>query len=159
MARARPYRWSTGWICLRTAAFIETNPSWPDRQFIDEGLGVYNAPFLRDPRYDHFGVFLRAGNAAIRAALIGSLYSDWLFIPLLWVDADLRRRRPRRQRADRRGREARARLRLPFRLGRHVFVPGVRILPETRQPGIRPLDGNPPGHCRTFLKKQLAAEV
>ena len=30
---------------------LEQDPSWDDREIIDEGLGAYNAPFLRDPRY------------------------------------------------------------------------------------------------------------
>lgn len=69
----------------------EKNPSWQDREFIDERLGDYNAPFLKDSRYDYFGVFVRDDDDAIRAGLIGNLYSGWLFINLLWVDAELRR--------------------------------------------------------------------
>ena len=70
---------------------IEDNPSWQDRQFIDERLGDYNAPFLADHRYDYFGIFVRGDDGAIRAALIGQLYANWLFINSLWVDAELRR--------------------------------------------------------------------
>ena len=75
---------------------FENEPLWEDRELIDEGLGAYNAPFLRDPRYSYFGIFLRQGAAdasdgAIRAGLIGHCYAGWLFIALLWVHADLRR--------------------------------------------------------------------
>jgi GNAT superfamily N-acetyltransferase len=70
---------------------IEKNPSWEAREFVDEQLGDYNAPFLADHRYDYFGLFVRDDADAIRAGLIGSLYAGWLFINLLWVDTKLRR--------------------------------------------------------------------
>jgi GNAT superfamily N-acetyltransferase len=72
---------------------FENNPSWADREFIDESLGHYNAQFLQDTRWCYFGIFVRddAGAAAIRAGLIGHCYAGWLFIALLWVHADLRR--------------------------------------------------------------------
>lgn len=78
------------------ALSFENDPSWTDRDFIDEGLGEYNAPFLQDPRFSYFGIFVReaaakASDGAIRAGLIGNCYTGWLFINLLWVHADLRR--------------------------------------------------------------------
>lgn len=72
---------------------FENNPSWADRDVIDEGLGAYNAAFLADSRYSYFGLFVRDdATAEIRAGLIGHCYAGWLFIALLWVTADLRRR-------------------------------------------------------------------
>jgi len=70
---------------------VEKNPSWEAREFVDERLGDYNAAFLRDNRYDYFGLFVRDDADAIRAGLIGNLYAGWLFINLLWVDTELRR--------------------------------------------------------------------
>src|SRR5690348_15786917 len=70
---------------------FEENPSWDDREFIDEGLGAYNASFLTDSRWCYFGVFVRDGANAICAGLIGNCYAGWLFIALLWVHEDLRR--------------------------------------------------------------------
>src|SRR5271156_2587456 len=70
---------------------IEKNPSPQDREFIDERLGEYNAPFLDDNRWDYFGIFVRDDADEIRAGLIGYLYAGWLFISLLWVHAELRR--------------------------------------------------------------------
>lgn len=61
----------------------EDNPSWADRETVDEALGAYNAPFLRQPGYDYFGLFVRDEQRAIRAGLIGNCYADWLFINLL----------------------------------------------------------------------------
>jgi 8-oxo-dGTP pyrophosphatase MutT (NUDIX family)/GNAT superfamily N-acetyltransferase len=70
---------------------FEDQPSWADREFIDNALGEYNAPFLRDPGYSYFGIFVRADNGAIRAGLIGNCYAGWLFVNLLWIHAELRR--------------------------------------------------------------------
>jgi len=71
---------------------FEKDPSWEDRDFIDEGLGAYNAPFLRDSRYSYFGIFVRdETDGGIRAGLVGNCYAGWLFINLLWVGAELRR--------------------------------------------------------------------
>jgi len=70
---------------------IEKNPSWQDREFVDEQLGAYNAAFLEDDRYDYFGLFIRDNDDAIRAGLIGNFYAGWLFVSLLWVHPDHRR--------------------------------------------------------------------
>jgi GNAT superfamily N-acetyltransferase len=70
---------------------IEKDPSWDDREVIDDALGSYNSAFLQDNRYDYFGLFVRDEAGAIRAGLIGHIYAGWLFINLLWVHADLRR--------------------------------------------------------------------
>jgi predicted N-acetyltransferase YhbS len=70
---------------------FEDNPSWEDREFIDQGLGAYNVQFLRDSRYSYFGAFVRDEAGAIGAGLIGHCYAGWLFVALLWVHADLRR--------------------------------------------------------------------
>ena len=69
---------------------FENEPSWQDREFIDEALGAYNAPFLRDPSYEYFGIFVRDEVGAIRAGLVGNTYAGWLFVNLLWVHAELR---------------------------------------------------------------------
>ena len=75
---------------------FEDEPSAHDEDAIGNGLGEYNAPFLRDNSYDYFGVFVRdeaqaPDNGAIRAGLIGHAYAGWLFIKYLWVHPDLRR--------------------------------------------------------------------
>jgi GNAT superfamily N-acetyltransferase len=70
---------------------FENNPSWDDRDFVDESLGRYNEQFLEDSRWSYFGVFVRDNAGAVRAGLIGNCYAGWLHINLLWVSADLRR--------------------------------------------------------------------
>ncbi|HTT80912.1 MAG TPA: GNAT family N-acetyltransferase [Stellaceae bacterium] len=70
---------------------FEDNPSPHEDDFIGKALGAYSAPFLRDPSYAHFGLFVRSETREIHAGLIAHVYAGWLFIKYLWVQADLRR--------------------------------------------------------------------
>ena len=135
---------------------IEKNPSQEDRDAIDDGLGAYNAAFLRDNSYDYFGIFVRSDAGATRAGLIGHIYAGWLFVNLLWVHADLRRGGIGRfllAEAEQRG----------LALGCHsVWLDTFSFqAPEFyRKLGYREfarLD-YPPDHQRIFLKKPLLAE-
>jgi GNAT superfamily N-acetyltransferase len=135
---------------------IEKNPSWEDRDRVDDGLGAYNAAFLRDNSYDYFGIFVRGDAGVIRAGLIGHVYAGWLFVNLLWVHGDLRRGgigRGLLEEAERRG----------AGLGCHsVWLDTFSFqAPEFyRKLGYREfarLD-YPPDHQRIFLKKPLIAE-
>jgi hypothetical protein len=38
---------------------FEDHPSSADRELIDNALGEYNAPFLSNPGYSYFGIFVR----------------------------------------------------------------------------------------------------
>lgn len=135
---------------------IETNPSWQDREFVDERLGDYNEPFLVDHRYDYFGVFVRDDAKTIKAALIGNLYAGWLFINLLWVDAELRHR------GIGSGLIAEAERRA-IAFGCHsAFVDtfsfqGPDFYPRFGYQVFGELD-YPPDHKRIFLRKQLLSE-
>jgi GNAT superfamily N-acetyltransferase len=71
---------------------FEDQPSWEDREIVDDGLGEYNKAFFRDPIFAYFGIFVRDDAGTIRAGLIGHVYAGWLFVNLLWVHAELRRR-------------------------------------------------------------------
>jgi GNAT superfamily N-acetyltransferase len=134
----------------------EDDPSWDDRELIDIGLGEYNAPFLRDPSYEYFGIFVREDVGTIRAGLIGNCYAGWLFVNLLWVDADLRRGGIGRGLIAEAERRAAA-------LGCHsAWLDTFSFqAPEFyKKLGYREfarLD-YPPDHHRIFLKKQLVAE-
>jgi GNAT superfamily N-acetyltransferase len=70
---------------------FEDNPSWQDRDVVDDGLGAFNAPFLDNPGYSYFGIFVRDEVGKIRAGLVGHCYAGWLFTALLWVEEGLRR--------------------------------------------------------------------
>ena len=135
---------------------FENNPSREDRNFIDEGLGAYNAPFLADNRYSYFGVFVRDESQAIRAGLIGYCYAGWLFVNLLWVHADLRRLGLGQMllgEAERHGIE----------FGCHssfldtFSFQGPDFYPKFGYQEFARLD-YPPDHQRIFLKKQLISE-
>jgi len=50
---------------------FENDPSWEDREVVDDGLGEYNKAFFRDPTFAYFGIFVRDDAGLIRAGLIG----------------------------------------------------------------------------------------
>ena len=135
---------------------IEKNPAWESREFIDERLSDYNEPFLRDSRYDYFGIFVRDQSEAIQAGLIGSLYAEWLFINLLWVHADMRRKGVRRALIA--AAEQRA-----IAFGCHsAYVDtfsfqGPDYYPKFGYKVFGVLD-YPPSHKRFFLQKRLTVE-
>ena len=135
---------------------FENDPSPNDRELIDEGLGAYNAPFLQDPTYSYFGLFVRDEAGAIRAGLIGHCYAGWLFVQLLWVHADLRRR------GIGRGLIAEAE-RHAHQFGCHsawldtFSFQGPDYYPRLGYREFARLDV-PPGHQRIFFRKVLRAE-
>lgn len=137
---------------------IEENPSWQDREFVDVALGDYNEPFLVDKRFDYFGLFVRGVGDEIRAGLIGSLYGDWLFTALLWVHEALRARGIGSGLLDEAERRALA-------FGCHnawidtFSFQAPAFYKKLGYSEFGRLDDYPPGHCRIFLKKRLAAET
>jgi GNAT superfamily N-acetyltransferase len=135
---------------------FEDNPSWQDRDRVDDGLGAYNAPFLADSRYSYFGIFVRGDADAIRAGLIGNCYAGWLFINLLWVAAELRRRGIGQglvAEAEQHGRE----------FGCHsawldtFSFQGPEFYPKLGYREFARLE-LPPGHERIFFRKSLTPE-
>jgi GNAT superfamily N-acetyltransferase len=135
---------------------FEDNPSWADREVVDDGLGAYNAPFLEDPRYSYFGIFIRDEANTIRAGLIGNCYAGWLFVNLLWVHAKLRRSGIGTGLLAEAERHA-----IAFRchsvwLDTFSFQ-GPDFYPMLGYREFARLD-YPPGHERIFFKKQLKPE-
>jgi GNAT superfamily N-acetyltransferase len=136
---------------------IEKEPAWSDREFVDARLGDYNEAFLRDARYDYFGIFVRDADNEIRAGLIGSLYGDWLFTNLLWVRVELRGRGIGRHMLE----EAEARA---VAFGCHwawidtFSFQAPEFYKKLGYQEFARLDDYPPGHNRIYLKKQLARE-
>jgi GNAT superfamily N-acetyltransferase len=125
---------------------IEQNPTWEAREFIDEQLGDYNAAFLSDNSYDYFGLFVRGENDAIRAGLVGHLYSGWLFINLLWIETALRRTGI-----------GTALIAEAERRAVDFSFQGPDFYPRFGYEVFAVLD-YPPDHKRIFLKKRLIAE-
>jgi GNAT superfamily N-acetyltransferase len=135
---------------------FEDKPSWDDREVIDEALGEYNAPFLRDPSYEYFGLFVRDEAGAIRAGLVGNTYAGWLFVNLLWVHAELRGK------GIGSGLIAEAERRA-IGFGCHsawldtFSFQGPKFYPKLGYVEFARLD-YPPGHERIFLRKHLIPE-
>lgn len=135
---------------------FEDHPSSADRELIDNALGEYNAPFLSNPGYSYFGIFVRDEKEAIRAGLIGNCYAGWLFVNLLWIRAGLRRRGLGRRLVEEAERHALA-------FGCHsAYVDTFSF----QAPGFYRKLGYeefgtldyPPGHRRFFLEKRLTSE-
>ena len=139
---------------------FEKDPSWEDREIVDDGLGAHNAPFLRDPRYSYFGIFVRnearETQGAIRAGLVGNCYAGWLFVNLLWVHDELRRRGIGQALLAEAERHA-------IEFGCHsawldtFSFQAPDFYPKFGYEEFARLD-YPPDHQRIFLKKQLIAE-
>jgi len=135
---------------------FEDKPSWDDREVVDEALGEYNAPFLRDPSYEYFGLFVRDEAGAIRAGLVGNTYAGWLFVNLLWVHAELRGK------GIGSGLIAEAERRA-IGFGCHsawldtFSFQGPKFYPKLGYVEFARLD-YPPGHERIFLRKRLIPE-
>jgi GNAT superfamily N-acetyltransferase len=135
---------------------FEDNPSWADREIVDDGLGAHNAPFLEDSRYSYFGLFVRDDENKIRAGLVGNCYAGWLFVNLLWVEAGMRRTgigTGLLAAAERHGLE----------FGCHsswldtFSFQGPDFYPRLGYREFARLD-YPPGHERIFFRKQLKPE-
>jgi len=107
-------------LAPRRCASAKTGLAGRIEEFIDNSLGEYNVPFLRDPSCVYFGIFLHNEAGVIRAELIGNAYAGWLSANLLWTYADLPRSgigRPCSPRPS-----ATDSVWLPFRPARRVFV-------------------------------------
>jgi GNAT superfamily N-acetyltransferase len=135
---------------------FEDRPTAQDEDLLGDGLGDYNAAFLRDNSYADFGLFVRDEAGAIHAGLIGHAYAGWLFIKYLWVRADLRRS------GIGSGLLAEAERRALV-LGCHsawldtFSFQAPEFYPKLGYREFARLD-YPPDHRRIFLKKQLIAE-
>jgi len=135
---------------------FEQDPSWQDRDVVDEGLGAYNAPFLSDSRYSYFGIFVRDESGVIRAGLIGNCYAGWLFVNLLWVEETLRHNRIGQGLVAAAERHA-------SEFGCHsawldtFSFQAPEFYPRFGYREFARLDV-PPGHQRIFMKKQLSPE-
>jgi GNAT superfamily N-acetyltransferase len=133
---------------------IEERPAETDIDALGQGLDAYNQDFLGPTNYVRIVMFVRDEAGTVRGGLDSAIYAGWLFVKLLWVHADLRRRGIGREMLTEAERRALA-------LGCH----SVRLdtfsfqAPEFyRKLGYREfarLD-YPPDHERIFLRKQLA---
>ncbi len=71
---------------------IEEQPTAADADRLGKALDTYNRTFLGETGYSQIGLFVRDAQGETVAGLIGSIYAGWLFVAMLWVHVDLRRR-------------------------------------------------------------------
>lgn len=125
-----------------------------DAELLGQNLDVYNRGFLGETAYSRIGLFVRDEAGEIRAGLDGHVYAKWLFVALLWVHADLRRRGVGRELLNRAEQEAVSRGCHSAWLDTFSFQ-----APEFyKKQGYVPFGAIqlPPGHSRIFLQKSLA---
>jgi len=70
----------------------ETHPLGDDVETLGLNLDDYNRGFLGETGYARLALFVRDADDTIRAGLDSAVYAKWLYVTLLWVHADLRRR-------------------------------------------------------------------
>jgi len=70
----------------------EDRPSEEDCEIIEKALTEFNKPFLRDPAFAHFAIFVRDDIGGIRAGLDAYVYAGRMYVHNLWVHDELRRR-------------------------------------------------------------------
>jgi len=133
---------------------LEDRPDAEDCAAINTALGEYNKPFLIDPGFARFAVFVRDETGAIRGGLDAFAYAGWLFVRTLWIEDALRGRGVGRELIARAEERALA-------VGCHsVYLDTFSF----QAPGFYQKLGYqvfgtldyPPGHQRYFLQKRLA---
>jgi GNAT superfamily N-acetyltransferase len=115
---------------------VEDEPKDEDMEVLPNGLEAFNERrWPGHQRWKPIGVFVR-DRESIVAGLAGDTYSGWLFIRYLWVSDALRGQGIGRKLMG--GGEDRALERgLPLGLGRHIQLPGARLLPQAWLRGVR----------------------
>ena len=98
---------------------------------LPNGLEAFNeSRWPGHQQWRPLAVFAREGKTIV-AGLAGETYAGWLFIRYFWVSDALRGKGIGRAligAAEAPG----GRARLPFGLGRHLQLPGPRLLPQAR---------------------------
>jgi GNAT superfamily N-acetyltransferase len=135
----------------------ETRPAEDDLNVLHWGLDAYNRRFLGDTGYAPITLFVRDREGTVCAGLHGAVYARNLFVELLWVHAELRRRGIGRQLLA--AAEARAKglgcnsvwldsysFQAPDFYKKYGYIEFGRI-------------AYPPDHCRIFLEKRLSEEA
>jgi len=122
--------------------------------YVRDRLSLFNAGATGRSDYYPVNIFLRGGKNEILGGLLGYVWSDWLFVAILWVDEQLRGQGHATEMMDAAETYARERGCHSAHLDTHSWQ--ARPFYEKRGYEVfSTLDDFPKGHKKFFLKKKL----
>ena len=71
---------------------LEEKPDPNDINFVRKKLEEYNNLYLKSDNFMHLNVYLRDSQGRIQSGLIGMTYWGWLYVEILWVEKEIRRK-------------------------------------------------------------------
>ena len=137
---------------------IVFDPLPPDSlsRFVTESLAAYNVAATGDSRWYPVGFFLKSARGEWLGGLLGEIWSGWLHVRILWVDAAVRGRgngtrllRAAEDYALERGCGGATLETMSFQARPFYENCGYEVFAT--------LDNCPPGHSKFFLRKRLTA--
>ena len=132
--------------------FDPHNPAAAD--YVRDRLSMYNAGVTGRSDFYPVNIFLKGEKSEILGGLLGYVWSDWLYIAILWVDDALRGKGHATRMMDAAEDYARVRGCHSASLDTHSFQ--ARPFYEKRGYELfGVLDDYPKGHKKFFLKKKL----
>jgi GNAT superfamily N-acetyltransferase len=125
--------------------------------YVRDRLSLYNAGVTGRSDYYPVNIFLRGEQNEVLGGLLGYVWSDWLFVSILWVDEGLRGQGHATKMMDAAEGYARDRGCHSASLDTHSFQ--ARPFYERRGYELfGTLDDYPKGHKKFFLKKKLTPQ-
>jgi GNAT superfamily N-acetyltransferase len=122
--------------------------------FVRDRLSLYNAGATGRSDFYNVNIFLKGEKGEILGGLLGYVWSDWLYVSILWVDDALRGKGNATRLMDAAEDYARQRGCHSASLDTHSFQ--ARPFYEKRGYELfGTLDDYPKGHKKFFLKKRL----
>lgn len=125
-------------------------------RFVTESLAAYNVAATGDSRWYPVGFFIKSARGEWLGGLLGEIWSGWLHVRILWVDAAVRSR----------GNGTRL-LRAAEEYALECGCGGATLETHSFQARLfyekcgyevfATLDNYPPGHSKFFLRKRLTA--
>ena len=125
-------------------------------RFVTESLAAYNVAATGDSRWYPVGFFLKSARGEWLGGLLGEIWSGWLHVKILWVDASARSQGHGARLLQAAEDYAVERGCLGAALETHSFQ--ARPFYEKRGYEVfGALEDYPPGHAKFFMRKRLAA--
>ncbi len=137
-----------------TPITIEPSPSEEDLQRVRDGLSEFNRQHNADDKFTPLTIFLRDEQGNIQGGLLGGTYWGWLYIEDLWLDGSQRKRGYGSRIVLMAEKEALRRGCFHAHLDTTDFQ-GQGFYEKLGYKVWGVLEGNPPGHQRMFLRKDL----